>query len=474
MLSKAKIKVMRMKLIRKVLCTFFAVVIATGVLVLIPQSDVEAAFKIDYEPHCDCIYMVNLDTGMVVYEKNADKVKYPASLTKMMTCLIALEYFSDPGSENVTISTAVMTDKVLIKNGVWSNGQLVEGERVSLKDLLYCAMLPSDNYAALAIATYVAEQKSPDGKGGVEWFVEKMNEKAREIGCENTLFMNPHGLFHEHHYSTAKDLFKIAQYAMNMPAFAEIVGETVYYRGQTNMHPTYADGKDRCRLENSNMMLSTAYEEYFYQYVKGIKTGYIGKSSHNFASYATKDGYSYICIALDDGATKNKDTNYAMLDCKAFYQWAFSNLALKEVVKANTAVTTVPIDLAWSRDTVELYPAESYTTLMLANIEPSSIMVKTDLPETIQAPIKKGERLGTAQLVYGSEVIGTVELVAGETIQRNELLYLFSLISNMFDSTVFVVLLALLALIAVAYVGYSLLHARNVSSLKKVHRYRRM
>ncbi len=463
-----------MKKIKKIMCTLFACIIAVSMLIIVPQTNAEAAFKIDYEPHCDCIYMVNLDTGMVVYEKNADKIKYPASLTKMMTCLIALEYFAAPEDEFVTISTAVMTDKTLIKNGVWSNGQLVEGERVTLKDLLYCAMLPSDNYAALAIASYVADRKSPNGDGGVEWFVEKMNEKAREIGCENTLFMNPHGLFHEHHYSTAKDLFKIAQYAMNIPYFAEIVGETVYYRGQTNMHSTYADGKDRCRLENSNMMLSTAYAEYFYQYVKGIKTGYISKSSHNFASYATKDGYSYICIAMDDGATKNKDTNYAMLDCKALYQWAFTNLALKEVVKANTAVTTVPIELAWSRDTIELYPAESYTTLMLGNIESSSIMVRTDLPESIQAPVKKGEKLGTAQLVYGSEIIGTIDLVAGETIQRNELLYVFSLIGGMFDSTVFVVLLALLVLIAVAYVGYSLLHARNVSSLKKVHRYRRM
>ena len=461
-----------MNLAKRLSCIVLALVLFTGAMIVKPQSRAEAAFKIDYEPKCDCIYMVNLDTGMVVYEKNADKIKYPASLTKMMTCMIALEYFAAPEAEYVTISNAVMTDRTLINNGVWSNGQLVEGERVTLKDLLYCAMLPSDNYAALAIAYYVSEQKG--GNGELQWFIDKMNEKAKELGCENTLFMNPHGLFHEHHYSTAKDLFLIAQAAMNNPELAEIVGEPVYKRGQTNMHPTYSDGKDYCRLENTNMMLSTAYEEYFFQYVKGTKTGFIAKSSHNFASYATKDGYSYIIIALDDGAKKNKDTNYAMLDSKALYQWAFSNLALKEVVKSNTAVTTANIDLAWNRDTIELYPKESFTTLMLDNIESSSIMVRTDLPEAIKAPVKKGEVLGTAQLVYGSEVIGTVELVAGETIQRSELLYIFSLISGLFGSTVFIVLVAVLVLVAVAYVAYSLLHARNVSSLKKVHRYRRM
>lgn len=461
-----------MNWVKKIVCTVMVFLTVTTTLLVIPQTEAEAAFKIDYEVNCDCIYMVNLDTGTVVYEKNADKIKYPASLTKMMTCLIALEYFSDPGSEYVTISNAVMTDKTLINNGVWSNGQLVEGERVTLKDLLYCALLPSDNYAALAIAYYVAKEKG--GTDDVQWFIDKMNEKAKELGCENTLFMNPHGLFHEHHYSTAKDLFLIAQYAMNIPYFAEIVNTTVYLRGQTNMHPTYSDGKDYCRLENTNMMLSTAYEQYYYQYVKGIKTGFIGKSSHNFASYATKDGYSYIIIALDDGATKNKDTNYAMLDCKSLFQWAFTNLRLKEVVKSNTAVATVNIDLAWSRDTIELYPAESFSTLMLSNIQSSSIMVRTNLPDTIQAPVKKGEVLGSAELIYGSEIIGTVDLVAGETIQRSELLYVFSLISNLFGSTVFIVLLVLLVLIAAIYVIYSLLHARNVSSLKKVHRYRRM
>ena len=461
-----------MNWVKKIVSMVMVCIITFGMLIIIPQTEAEAAFKIDYDVHCDCIYMVNLDTGMVVYEKNADKIKYPASLTKMMTCLIALEYYSDPAAEYVTISNAVMTDKTLINNGVWSNGQLVEGERVTLKDLLYCALLPSDNYAALAIAYYVAKEKG--GTDDVQWFINKMNEKAKELGCENTLFMNPHGLFHEHHYSTAKDLFLIAQYAMNIPYFAEIVNTTVYLRGQTNMHPTYSDGKDYCRLENTNMMLSTAYEEYYYQYVKGIKTGFIGKSSHNFASYATKDGYSYIIIALDDGATKNKDTNYAMLDCKSLFHWAFTNLSLKEVVKSNTAVATVNIELAWSRDTIELYPAESFTTLMLSNIQSTSIMVRTDLPDTIQAPVKKGDVLGTAQLVYGSEVIGTIDLVAGETVQRSELLYVFSLISNMFGSTVFIVLLVILVLIAVAYVVYSLLHARNVSSLKKVHRYRRM
>ena len=242
--------------IKKVVSTFLVLVVLLGVMVCVPQTGANAAFVIDYDVTCDAVYMVNLDTGMVVYEKNAEKEKYPASMTKLVTCMIALEYFSDPGAENVTISREVMTNETLLSNGVWSTGALKEGERLSLKDLLHCAMLPSDNYAALAIAYYVSQEK---GTGTLLWFIDRMNEKARELGCTNTQFMNPHGLFHSGHYTTAKDMFLLAQHAMTVPKFAEIVNTTVYRRPATNKNPDF--GKEGYRLENTNMMLSTAYEK---------------------------------------------------------------------------------------------------------------------------------------------------------------------------------------------------------------------
>lgn len=458
-----------MKLIKKAAAMVIALIMAVGVLTVIPQTEAEAAFVVDYQPHCDALYMVNLDTGMVVYEKNADKVKYPASLTKMMTCLIALEYFSDPASEYVTIKEAVLNDKTCINNGVWSTGYLKAGERVTLKDLLHCAMLPSDNYAALAIAYYVSEQK---GEGTLEWFIDLMNSKARDIGCTDTQFINPHGLYHEKHVTTARDLFKIARYGMQIPYFAEIVNTTVYRRAATNMNPDF--GEAGARLENTNKMLSTAYEEYYYQYVKGIKTGFISRAGHCFATYATKDGYSYILIALDDGAKKNNDRNYAMLDAKTMFQWAFSSLDLKEIVSSSKPVTTVDIDLAWGRDTIDLYPAESFTTLMPSNVESYSVMVKTDIEDGLKAPVKKGEIIGTAELIYGSEVIGTIDLVSNETVQRSDLLYVLSMITTLFANPIFVVFLVLLVLVGAGYVVLSLMRSRSTASLKKVHRYRRM
>ncbi|MBE6759413.1 MAG: D-alanyl-D-alanine carboxypeptidase [Ruminococcaceae bacterium] len=458
--------------IKRAVSTLMAVIVFLGVLVMIPQTSANAAFVIDYDVTCDAVYMVNLDTGIPVYEKNSEKQKYPASMTKLVTCMIALEYYSDPKAENVTISREVMTNETLLSNGVWSTGGLKEGERLSLKDLLHCAMLPSDNYAALAIAYFISQEK---GNGTLLWFIDRMNEKARELGCTNTQFMNPHGLYHSAHYTTAKDMFKLAEHAMTIPYFAEIVSTPVYRRPATNKNPDF--GKEGYRLENTNMMLSTAYEEkgYYYQYVKGIKTGFIGAAGHTLATYATRNGYSYITILMDDGAKKNSDKNYCMIDAKALYQWAFTSLDLKELVSATKPVTTVDVDLAWSVDTLDLYPQDSFTTLMLNNVEPSSIMVKKkDIPDSIEAPIKKGQVIGTADLIYGSEKVGTITLIAGDTVERSELLYVLKLAGDLFSSPVFLIIFFLAVFGLVGYFVYSLMRSRSVGSVKRVRRYRRM
>ena len=455
--------------LKRVVAMVMVLLTVVSVMIIIPQTSADAAFVVDYDVTCDAVYMVNLDTDMVVYEKNADKQKYPASMTKLVTCMIALEYYSAPASENVTISRDVMKNETLLSEGVWSTSALKEGERIDLETLLYCAMLPSDNYAALAIAYFVSEKK---GDGTLLWFIDRMNEKARELGCTNTQFMNPHGLFHSSHYTTAHDMFLLAKHAMQVPGFDDIVSTPVYLRGPTNKND-FADTNNRYRLENTNMMLSTAYE-YYYQYVKGIKTGFIKAAGHTLASYATRNGYSYITILMDDGATKNSDKNYCMIDARALYQWAFTSLELKELVSAASPVATVNIDLAWSVDTLDLYPAESFTTLTLNNVESSSIMVKKNIPDTLTAPIQKGTVLGTADLIYGSEVVGTIELVAAETVERSELLYILSLGTNLFSSPIFIAVIAIVVLGLVGYAVYTMLHSRNVGSVKRVRRYRRM
>lgn len=453
-----------MKTIKKIVAVFMVTLIAVSAMMICPPMDADAAFVTDYQPYSDCVYMVNLETGMVVYEKNAEKTKYPASLTKIMTCLLVCEYYSDLENEKVTIDYNVMNDKTFTSQQVWSTTGLKLGERVRLIDLLYCALLPSDNYAALALAYKVSQDK---GDGTIDWFIKLMNNKAAELGCTNTQFVNPHGLFNENHYSCAKDIFLISQYAMQIPVFAEIVGTDVpYKRPVTNM------SSEPYRFETTNRLMLSVYTDLFYQYVKGIKTGFLKAAGHCFSCYAIKDGYSYIIVLMDDGMTSNRatDDNLAMRDAKTMLQWAFSDLQLKEVVQANATVAEVPLELAWNKDVLALVPSESFRTLLPKNVQSSSILVQTDIPDVVKAPVMQGEVIGSASLVYANEVIGTIDLVAGETVQRSELLYILSIINTIFESTAFMVILILLVLAAVVYVIYSLIHAQNVSSLKKVRR----
>lgn len=499
-------------------------VISISFFAAMPGIQADAGFTNDIDIHCDAVYMINLDTGIIVYEKNADKQKYPASMTKMMTSILAIECYSDL-NEKYTIPDKVPGDKKILAEGVWSATGLVAGERVSVKDLLYCALLPSDNVAALALAYKVSEDK---GDGTLSWFIQRMNAKAIEIGCTNTQFANPHGLFDERHHSTAKDMAKIAEYCMSNPVFKEIAGCKVsYYRSSTNKHPygplsdisDPAKGLSFMRMETTNklMLSSTAghpddgrdpEKKYYYQYVKGTKTGFIKDAGHCYASYAEKDGYRYVLVLMDDrnafladgvtvdwtnpewkkdkatdkGKTKGKTlselinnrdstTNYAFVDAKRLYEWAFSDLALKEVFKAGDTVIEVPIKNAWEKDVLALVPAESYRTLLPVNVQAKSIDVKTDMEEvSVSAPVKQGEVICTATLSYGGDVIGTIELVAGETIERSDSLYILKIIGDFFGSPYFYVVLGVMILAAGVYVAYSFMHDQRLSTLTKTRR----
>ena len=495
-------------------------------ITVFPATRADAVFTNDVPIHCDAVYMINLDTEIVVFEKNPDKIKFPASMTKMITCILAIEYYSDLVQEKYTIPEKVPGDKKILSEGAWSTTGLVAGERVSVKDLLYCALLPSDNVAALALAYKVSDDK---GDGTLSWFIQRMNAKAREIGCVNTHFANPHGLYDDNHQSTARDMAKIAEYCMRDPVFSEIVGcKTAYYRAPTNKHP-YSELSDvstpgseiafmRMETTNKLMLSSTAGHKddgkdeelkYYYQYVKGVKTGFIKDAGHCYASYATKDGYRYVLVMMDDrsaisdglkievdwenpewkkdktqynlGNSKNKTLselvnnrestkNYAFIDAKRLYEWAFSDLAMKEVFKAGDTVKEVPIANAWDKDTLALVPATSFKTLLPVNVTAKSIDVETHIPENLSAPVKQGQVIGTATLRYGGDVFGTIELVAGETVERSDGLYILSIVGKFFGSKWFYVLLGCMVLGAGVFVVLSFVRDQRLSTLSRSRR----
>lgn len=436
--------------------------------VLTSPMQVYAAFQSDYTPTCDAVYMLNMDTGTVVYEKNADKQKLPASLTKMMTCIIAYER-ADSLEEMVVVDSRAVRFVNYNQEGVsgtWTNIKV--NERFRLVDLIYEALVASENCAAEAIGYYISKQYY--GSDSNQEFIDFMNDRAAEIGCTHTHFKCASGLTTdiENHYSTAHDMALIAQHLMNIPELAEIAYTPRSYGIKpTNKH------EDAQWIVSTNLLIREGEKgadgtDYFYQYCEGVKTGYLVASGHCFAAYAKKSGYRYICALLDDGAPSSKDKNMAFIDAKNLFEWAFNNLYLVDIYSTNVPIDELDLKLAWNKDKIVVVPQEDFSTLLPKGVEATSVIKVVERDnDVVYAPIKKGDKLGKATLSYDGEIIGTINLVADESVERSTLLYILDTINNLFASTLFRIILVLIVIAIIAYIIYSYSRKQKLNSLKR-------
>lgn len=437
-----------------------AVVIASIMLfAVIPSVNVCAAtFDIDFETECKSLYLENLDTGIVVYQKGADERRYPASTTKIMTYIITAENVKDLKNTYVTIKESTL--KLLEGTGSSVAG-LEAGEKLSVYQLLHCLMIPSGNDAAIVLADHI-------GGGSIQKFVDMMNSKAEELGCKSTHFANPHGLNDPNHYTTVSDMAKITKYALKMPEFESI----------SNMTSSDCLGEDRYLITTNSMIDQTRGGKYYYEYAKGIKTGSTGNDSgYCLVSTAEKDGYTYLCVAYgakyENEETEEYYENGAMIDSKNLYEWAFDNLKIKTVIDKNDLVKEVDLRFAWNKDSLQLSPAETYSTILPDDIQMSSIDRVYDLPESIEAPVKAGDKIGTVTLSYANQKLGTVDLIASETVERSELLIAFDFLQKMVTSLWFMITVVVIVGFFLVYMILAALYNRKKKNQRPVKKYRK-
>lgn len=389
------------------------------------------AAAVDYGCNVDtvsgAIYLENLDTGAVVYEKNSTTQMYPASTTKIMTYVITAENVTDFDNTMVEIKEDVITglDPESTVMGLSSH----IGEQVSVRDLLYGLMLPSGNDAALVLADYVGN--------GIPHFVEMMNAKAAELGCTGTHFMNPHGLYDADHYTTAHDMALIAKHARTLNSFMEITS-TVYYT------PSGFD-----TLHNTNYMLDQSFEggAYYYPYTKGIKTGYLDEAGKCLVTTAEKDGFTYLCVCLGANYSYAEDVNYAMKDTANLYNWAYENLGTQTVYGPSDTVTTVPVKYVWGDKTVTAVPEKEVFALLPNSFNKDLIVVDINCKDVVEAPVKKGDVLGTVSVRYDDMDLGTTNVVAAQDIERDGLNYTLSKIGEFIKTHIVLVLIIVVVLI---------------------------
>ncbi len=349
--------------------------------------------------YSDCLLLVSTDNGEVIFSKNANKQTAPASLTKVITAIVVLENCSD-----LTATVTVPESCIRELDGTGSSlGGIMVGEQLTVYDLLCCLMLVSANESATTLADYVS------GGDRVK-FVAMMNEVAERLGCTNSHFENPHGLDHENQYVTATDMAKFITHAMTFPAFEEIVARKTYVLPETNLQQSRI-------LHSSNYMMNSAYKDYYCKYVKGGKTGSTSNAGRCFVAVAANDGYNYVAVALNstfsDVDNDGVNENGSFLDCKEMIEWTFKNIELVAIADTTRVVGEIPVKYAKSVDYITLSPAETVYSLVPKGTDSGSLLVElVDAPESVRAPVKKGDVICRGKVMYAGDVIKEIDLVS--------------------------------------------------------------
>lgn len=389
-----------------------------------------------------------MDDGTVIFDKNADMLTAPASLAKIVTASIVLE-----NAQNLDEIVEVPNYAIRLLDGTNSStAGLLPGEQMSVRNLLYCMLVASANDAANVLADYIC----PNNIGA---FVQMMNEYVKSIGCENTVFINPSGLDAEGQYTTARDVAKFTLKALENPIFEEITSTKKYTIPPTNKYPQERNLISTVKIMNSGI------KDYYIPTAKGIKTGTTSNAGRCIVTKASKDGYTYLAVVMRapfyDIDNDGVEENIAFMECKKILDWTFKNIKLRLVAEKNQVVSVIDVGLSSKYDHLRLLPEKEITALVPSGVNAQGVyfeVIEELTPKKVDAPIKKGQKIGRARILYAGNEIAQVDLVAGETIERNFLLYLAKITKTVLTSPVFIILAAILA---AAVVVILILRAKN-------------
>mgnify|MGYP002672576335 CR=1 FL=1 len=334
----------------------------------------------------EAVYLFNADTGKTILAQNADQQQYVASLTKMMTALLLLESGKDLNGE-VTVPTAMTQEFKDIQNANGMTAGLRIGETVRRIDLLYALLVSSANDAASVIAYDVG--------GSVLDFVRQMNARAAELGCTGTNFTCAHGLFDYGNVSTAEDMARIAAECYKNPTFVQVSGTAAYTMPATNLHQNE-------RTINSTNPLTDTGSEFYRSYIKCVKGGFTTLAGRCAVAFAEQGGHTYGLVIL------HADNASLYTECDQLLDWAFESFSDRPLVDTETELTTVDLTKCRAQPTAALYAAAPVSGYGHAD---DVVSYAFDLPESIPATVKNGQKVGTATVYLDGYEVGTVDLV---------------------------------------------------------------
>jgi D-alanyl-D-alanine carboxypeptidase (penicillin-binding protein 5/6) len=368
----------RHRLILALLAVFVGLWMAAGPGAAAPPPQIKARAAV----------LMDARTGTVLYEKNSRERNAPASTTKIMTAILAIESGRLDDQVKVSLRAAATQG---------SSMHLYAGQTITLRELLSGLLLRSGNDAAVAIAEHLA--------GTSEAFVALMNERALALGAAGTHFSNPHGLSAPGHYSSAYDLALLARFALADPTFAAIVGSK-----EISIEWLDRRGREKdINLRNTNKLL------WMFEEADGVKTGTTGEAGPCLVSSATRGNHKLIAVVLHD--------HHRWYDSMQLLKYGFDNYDLYDYVPQGAVIAAIPVEggLAEAVDAVVAAPA----ALLVPAADYARVTVEIDLPKIVKAPVYQGQKIGEIVFFVGDKAEKTVDIVASREVSERTLVKTF-------------------------------------------------
>ena len=392
------------------------------------------------------LYEVNTDT--LLLEQDADMKLFPASTTKLMTALVAMEY-GNP-DDVVTVTNEAI-------DGLYEQGSasyLLNGEQIAFMDLMRYLLIGSGNDAANALAIHVS--------GSIEGFVELMNNKAQELGMTNTNFVNPHGLHNEEHYTSARDLLTLTKEAMKNDIIAQLVAEDELVLPVTNKHD-----RTTTKYTTNHLLTKKSTGEYYYEGAIGIKTGTTTPAGLCLVAGCVKGDYTYYSVVL--GCEKMEGRSLQFEETIKLFNWGAATWSQQVMLSSSQPIADVPVRLGDEKDTVVVRPSENITAMLPNTFETDDLELDYTLAEDVVAPVKAGDVLGELTVRYDDKTY-QLDLVAADDVERSTMLYVLDRVTAFFTGTTFkIIVAAIVALIAIL-VAYAIIINRKRAKRRKNRR----
>lgn len=337
--------------------------------------------------------------GQILYERDSNKILYPASLTKVLTAIVVMEHCNL--EDTVTVNQTAIDG---VEYG-YITANLKAGETFTVEELLNILVVSSANDAALVLAEHVS--------GSVENFCKLMNETAVKIGCKNSNFVNPNGVHNENHYSTAYDLALIGNYSLKFEKLKELFKKTYFKVPATDLYP-----KENRILSTTNELILSGSTNY-YRYAQGLKTGFTTPAGFCLMGYASKDGLELITVLLNCSTSDNR-----YLETKNLFDYGFNNFSLKKFATKGNSVETVSVKGA-TKDTekLNLILDNDIAFTVKNDVDILNIKHKIKINDKIKAPIVKGTILGSVTytlngIQYSANLVAENDVKASHTFLK--------------------------------------------------------